>query len=180
MTKKILIVFGTRFGSTRYSANKLSNEIKKLGLQTKIIDLKKDKWVSPKDYDGLIVGVSIAMFRWAKEPSKYLKKFKKEITMPLGIFISSAMSVAEREGAIKKFLDPEAEKIGIKYNLADGFGMYSDLSKSYGLKTGILKSMVMGFSKDQNKEYKPKGINDFLHYDRIKKFAKDFSKLIKK
>ena len=102
MAKKVLIVYGTRYGSTRFTANKLSKEIEKHGIKTKVLDLKKDDWVSPKDFDGLIVGASVAMFKWAKEPVKYLKKFKENIKIPLGIFISSAMSVAEREGAIKK------------------------------------------------------------------------------
>jgi len=88
--------------------------------------------------------------------------------------------VAERDGAIKKFIDPQMEKIGLKYDLADGFGMYSDLSKKMGFAKGILRSMVLGFSKDRGKEYKSTGINDFVHYDRIKIFAKDFAMLIKK
>ncbi|MEX2725335.1 MAG: flavodoxin domain-containing protein [Candidatus Freyarchaeota archaeon] len=99
--KKVLIAYGTRYGSTEEISQEMGKTLEKEGLEVQLVDLKKTKskeWPSLEPFDGVLVGSSIAVGKWMNEPQEFLKKHKAEIKKKekiRGIFVScgSAWSI---------------------------------------------------------------------------------------
>ena len=103
MTNKVvLIAYGTRFGSTEEVATEIAETLEKKGLTTHLLNLKKIKekdWPSIQSFKGIIVGSSIKMGRWMKEPEDFLKKHVdvlNQSNIVLGIFVSSGFAAIPR------------------------------------------------------------------------------------
>ena len=78
--KKVLIVYDTRYGATEITSRDISDVLEEKGVDVDLINLKPLKmvqWPDPEQYNGIIVGSSVAMFRWKKKPKKFLSKNKK-------------------------------------------------------------------------------------------------------
>ena len=79
-SKKVLIVYGTRYGSTAEIAKELAILMENQGIATQIVNLKEVKrksWPLIDEYDGILVGSSIKIGRWMKEPKKFLESNTK-------------------------------------------------------------------------------------------------------
>jgi menaquinone-dependent protoporphyrinogen IX oxidase len=77
---KAIIVYGTRYGATEMTAEEIGDLLRQEGLDVKVVNLKHDKVKDIAEYDLVIVGSGIQINRWTKEPEKFLKKFRKELT----------------------------------------------------------------------------------------------------
>ena len=68
--KKVLIVYGTRYGSTEEVSNKLVDILKEKEIDTSAInskDLITENQPNLEDYDGIIIGSGIKVGQWTKE-----------------------------------------------------------------------------------------------------------------
>jgi len=66
---RVLISYGSRYGSTEEIANKISGHLKDLNIESTVIDVKKErKWPTLEEYDGIIVGSGIKISKWMNEP----------------------------------------------------------------------------------------------------------------
>ena len=74
MTKKVLIAYGTRFGSTEEISSKFAEIMREKDLDTTVINVKKDKWPPLDQFDAVLIGSSIKIGRWTKEAKKFFKK----------------------------------------------------------------------------------------------------------
>lgn len=96
-TKKILIAYGTRYGSTEEISHKIRDffkenadidyEIDTLNLQI----VSKKKWPSVNDYDGILIGTGIRMGRWIKEAEDFMRICKNQNengNIIMGIFVT--------------------------------------------------------------------------------------------
>ncbi len=97
---KALIVYGTRYGATASTSLEIASILRKEGLEVRVVNAKEEKVKDISEYDLVIVGSGIQIFRWTGEPEDFLKKFQKELkARKIAIFVSAgAQAIAEREG----------------------------------------------------------------------------------
>lgn len=104
---KTLIAYATRGGTTEEYAKAISsvllNEFK---IQNELINLKKIRNLDLTQYQNIIIGAGIKIFRMHKEGAKFLEKnnFGEK---NVGIFLSS---LVPRDKAIEKYIDAILEK----------------------------------------------------------------------
>ena len=89
MTKKILICYGTRHGTTTEIVSEMAKVAKEAGAQVETIELKKKP---PKlnliDYDLAVIGSSIQVGKWKKEPLKFIEENLPALsTMKTALFV---------------------------------------------------------------------------------------------
>jgi menaquinone-dependent protoporphyrinogen oxidase len=105
MTKKALIVYGTRFGATAGTSEEIARVIREEGIEVKVVNAKKEKVRDISGYDLIIVGSGMMIDRWTGEPEKFLKKFRKELAQKkTALFVSSgSQAIIEHEGKVEDF-----------------------------------------------------------------------------
>lgn len=105
MSKKALIVYGTRFGATTGTSEEIANVLRNEGFDVRIVNAKKEKVDDISSYDLVIVGSGMMIDRWTGEPEKFLKKFQKELAnKKVALFVSSgAQALIEYEGKVTDF-----------------------------------------------------------------------------
>jgi menaquinone-dependent protoporphyrinogen IX oxidase len=177
---KALIVYGTRYGATASTSLEIASILRKEGLEVRVVNAKEEKVKDISEYDLVIVGSGIQIFRWTGEPEDFLKKFQKELTTKkIAIFVSAgAQAIAEREGkpeevetAKKKYLQEKAVKYNLQPVALGLFGGVYDFNK-WPWWAGKAKPMAKqqleaaGF-KETN------GIYDTRDWNAIRNWAKD-------
>ncbi|MDD5288894.1 MAG: flavodoxin domain-containing protein [Dehalococcoidales bacterium] len=104
MSKKALIVYGTRFGATASTSEEIGNALRSEGFDVKIVNAKKEQVSDISGYDLIIVGSGMMIHRWTKEPEKFLMKYQKELAKKkVALFVSSGAQVLIEHD--KKFED---------------------------------------------------------------------------
>ena len=79
MSKKVLIAYGSRYGSTDEIARAMAQILEKEGLEIQLLDLrhtKQKQWPTLTSFDGILVGSGIKMFRWVGDATTFLKKHR--------------------------------------------------------------------------------------------------------
>lgn len=75
MTNKVLICYGTRYGSTAEVAQDMGKTARELGTQVDVIHLEKGThFPEPEEYDLVIIGSGIRMGEWTKEPLEFIEQ----------------------------------------------------------------------------------------------------------
>ncbi|MFW9801446.1 MAG: flavodoxin domain-containing protein [Candidatus Thorarchaeota archaeon] len=75
MTDRVLIGYGTRYGSTAETAEEMATAVQESGVEVDVVDLKKSVLPRPiQDYDMVVIGSGIQAGRWAREPLKFIEK----------------------------------------------------------------------------------------------------------
>ncbi|WXG39343.1 MAG: flavodoxin domain-containing protein [Candidatus Freyarchaeum deiterrae] len=189
--KKVLIAYGTRFGSTEEISQEIGKILEKEGLEVQLVDLKKTKskeWPSLENFHGVLVGSSIAMGKWMNEPQEFLKKHKAEIQKKekiLGLFVccGSASFPETCEQGKSDYLEKVMAKIGIEADIYEAFGGVYDFSESSrvsGMAKGALKMAAKYMNKNQGTQIDLNGRNDFRDWEQIQNFARKFAAIVKK
>ena len=184
--KKILILYGTRYGATKGIAQKIEKTIQDNGISTEIHDLKKSSLKiipSLKDFDGIIIGSSIQMGMWTKPVKKYIKKNienlkKKQDKLALFICCATAMKKEKIGTAKENFLIPKIENFGLKPALIDAFGGVYDFSETSQMGGFYKKVMAKSLQEDEGWETVENKVYDFRDWDQIDEFANKFINLI--
>ena len=76
---KVLIAYGSRYGSTEEIASKLASLLRENEIETTLLNLKKERTPNLNDYDGIIVGSSVKITKWMKEPQRFLKQNRETL-----------------------------------------------------------------------------------------------------
>jgi menaquinone-dependent protoporphyrinogen IX oxidase len=143
--------------------------------------LKERRWPSITDYDGVIIASSIKGSFWRNEPKKFLKKKGSKIlenNKILGIFVSSAFSLLDKKKAKERYIKKILKIFNLKPHIYDIFGPvfdFSDNSKLSVLEKKLLKLTVKTIIKEKGLKIDNNGRNDFRDWQRIDKFANNFS-----
>ena len=181
--KKILIVYGTRFGSTEEVAEKMKEIFENTGLITDLIDLKQvpeSAWPSLKDYNGVLLGSSIKIGRWMKEPITFLKKnvdfFKGEL--PFGIYVCSAYAAdpEKRPEIRQEYIGQKITDLSINVSIYDAFGGVIDLTSATRL--GWTDKKIIGMVAKNDPNFKKNERNDLRDWDQITDFGEKFAQLV--
>ncbi len=180
---KVLIAYGTRYGSTEEISLDIAKILEEKGVSSDIINLKTVKqkqWPQIQDYKGVLIGSSIRISRWMKEPTNFLKKNKeilKKTNIPLGLFVSCATAVTDPEKAKKEYLEKKMEDIGIKTDLYDTFGAiydFSETSKFGRFAGGLILSGAKELEENNGIIIKDNEKNVFIDRDRLNAFVEKF------
>lgn len=179
--KKVLIIYGTRFGTTRDTSEKIRDF-----LATKEIEVlfnPEDKKLILSGFDGVLIGTGIKISMWTKKIKKFIKKYKKELSnrnFKFGFFINcGTASQKERINEAKeKYIDKKMQKVGLNYDIADAFGAIYDFTET-SLMGYINKKLIKsGLINDEGWEKVDDIRYDLRDMDRIQKFAGDFAALL--
>ncbi len=186
--KQILIAYATRYGTTEITAKDLAKIFDELEINTDLLDLKQTKekeWPLLDAYDGIIVASGIRIGKWMKEPQKFLKTFRNEISsneIVLGLFINCATCLIDPATANNEYLEKVIEKLGIKPNIYRAFGPILDFSETTRIgkiARAILKKVIEKDFEDAGIQIDYKARNDLREMDQIREFAEEFAKLVK-
>ncbi len=117
---KTLIAYATRGGTTEDYAKAISVVLRdEFKMQADLVNLRKSRNPDLTQYQNIIVGAGIRMFRMHKEGARFLGK-KDFGEKNVGIFLSS---LEPRDEAIKKYVDVILQKnITLKPIAVEVFG----------------------------------------------------------
>jgi menaquinone-dependent protoporphyrinogen oxidase len=137
----VLLIYGTRWGSTVEVAEKIGATLKDEGCTVDVVDAKR----SPQNidsYDLIIVGSGMRADKWTKETLDFLEKNAVSLrAKKTALFVSGQMADGgkeSREKAKKLYLEKTAEQFGLKPIGLGLFGGFLDFSKSHGLFVDVL------------------------------------------
>lgn len=182
---KTLIAYGTRYGATATSSEEIGKVLQEEGFDVDVRDLKKEKVKNISQYELVIVGSGLRMFRWTKEPENFLKKFRKELAMKkLAIFVSSgAQAMFKHEGkkqemddAWQRYLVKKTEKYELAPVLMGILGGVWDFNKM-----GIFAKTMSEFKQDLIAAGIPEtapGVFDTRNWDEVRSWAKELALIV--
>ncbi|MHA2096691.1 MAG: flavodoxin domain-containing protein, partial [Candidatus Hodarchaeales archaeon] len=136
MTKRVLIIYGTRFGSTEEISSKIAEIMRRQDLDITIIDVKKDKWPPLDLFDAVLVGSGIKMGKWTKEAKNFIKKNVTALKAKsfLAVFVSSgeASDPEKYQEAKEKYVHKIITDLDLDLNkvMHEAFGGVFDMSST--------------------------------------------------
>ena len=182
---RVLIAYGSRYGSTEEIAFRLAGFLWEEGVKATVLDVKKNKsWPSLEGYDGVIVGSGVKITKWMREPLEFLRRKRDELVgRRLELFVSCMSVLTDPEYARRDLLEKVAEAAGVEANMMEAFGPVMDVgegSRMGFLDRKIAQSVMLGLSKEKGLELDMKGRNDLRDWDRIRDFAHRFAESLNK
>ena len=183
MTKKVLIVYGTRYGATQSTSEEIAKVLREEGLEIKVVNIKKEKVKDISPYDLVIVGSGMQMGKWTGEPENFLKQFQKELgNKKLAIFVSSAAQALleyekkaeEIENNRKQYLEQKAAKYDLHPVSMVILGGVWDFNKMNLLFRKTLASFKPRIEAAGFKEIEP-GLYDTRDWNAIRTWAKELA-----
>ena len=183
---KVLILYGTRYGTTKEISDEIEKVIKDNGMITESFNLKEvnPKNIPPLDqYDGIIIGTGIKMGMWTKTVKNFVQKRKAELKKKqasLGFYVCCGEAKNDINKAIEKYIYPKLEKVGIQSALIDAFGGAYDLREG-SLVSGMTRKIIIGVMKEEEGIEDPEGqLYDYRDWDKIRDFANQYVEVLKK
>jgi menaquinone-dependent protoporphyrinogen oxidase len=187
MAKKVLIVYGTRYGATETTSEEIAKVLRGQGLEVKVVNVKNEKIKDVSPYDLIVVGSGMQMGKWTGEPESFLSQFQKELAnKKVAIFVSSAAQALieyekkteEVEKNRKQYLEEKAAKYNLKPISMVILGGVWDYNKMNFLFRKTLSNFKPRIEAAGYKETKP-GLYDTRDWDFIRNWAKDLAAKIK-
>jgi menaquinone-dependent protoporphyrinogen oxidase len=184
---KVLIAYGTRYGSTEEISQKLASTLEQKGISPDLLNLGESKpknWPSLNDYNGIIVGTGLKASMWTKGVKSFLNKNKEELkkkNQKFGMFsvgLDAAVHVNEARELIVEKLKGKHE---LKADMHEAFGGVIDLSENsqYGKAIkSLLKGIAKKMQEDTGLEIQMEDCNDFRDWEKIVQFAESFADIL--
>lgn len=145
--QRALIVYGTRTGTAAATAQEIAQELRRMGLEPRVVDAKRDKVESVEPYDLVVVGSGIQMGKWTGDADSFLKRFSKELAgKRVALYVNcgsaaEAMNVGKPEIAAtarRKYLEEKAAQYGLAPVALGFFGAIYDFNKmSWIMRKGM-------------------------------------------
>ncbi len=131
MSKKVLIAYASRAGSTAEVAEKIGEALKVLGFDVEVKNVKEINDISY--YDVIIIGSAVRMFKLLPETIKFANRFREELqNKSVAYFIvclTMHKDTEESRAQAQKYIKPLLEiKEPISVGLFAGKMDYSKLS----------------------------------------------------
>ncbi|MFX1272450.1 MAG: flavodoxin domain-containing protein [Promethearchaeota archaeon] len=184
---KVLIAYCTRYGATASTSEEIANGLRQEGFDVRVVNTKKEKVKSVSEYDLVIVGAGLQMFRWCKESEKFLKKFQKDLqAIRTAIYVSSgAIAVMEHDGQTdemedhwQKQLVDKAEEYSIDPIALGRFGGVWDYNKMSFVFRKTMGPFRMKLEEVGIKEVEP-GVYDTRDWDEIRGWTKNLAQRVR-
>ena len=175
MMNKVLIVYGTRYGTTTEVVQDMNNTARELGVQVDVANLEKGTpFPEPEEYDLVIIGSGIHVGQWTKRPLEFIEEKLESLSKTkVALFVVSGYAgnpdkVAEAQA---EYLDSMPEKYPGLTPISTALigGMFE--FKKYNL---VIRAMVKSIVKNQFPpgEEIPEKI-DFRDWDMIRDWIKE-------
>ena len=181
---KVLIAYGSRYGSTEEIALKFVDLLEDEDIETKLLNLKKEKTPNLNEYDGIIVGSSVKITKWMKEPQRFLIQNRDALNQKkVAIYVSCMSILTDPEYAREELLEKVFENAGVIPDLYEAFGPVIDLgenSRMGFIDKRIAHSVIIGLSKEKGYDLNMKGRNDLRDWAKISEFGLKYIELLKK
>lgn len=183
---KVLIAYGTRYGTTEEIGQEIAKGLEKKGLEPVLYNLginKPKSWPELDDFKGIIVGTSLKVNSWKKQVKTFLDKHKSELNnKKFGMFTCGAWAIAEPLEAYGEITERLEKNFELKADIHDAFRGVLDFSE--GSKVGragkvALKLTALGLEKEKDIPVDQDARNDFRDWDKIRRFADKFAALLK-
>ena len=183
---KTLIVYGTRYGATAGTSDEIGKVLQEEGFDVRVANAKKEKIKDISEYDLVVVGSGMQMFRWTSEPEKFIKKFQKELRQKkIAIFISSgAQAIFKHDGdqqsmddAWRKYLVEKAEKYELEPVMMAIFGGVWDYNKMGFVFKKTMEPFKMKL-REANISETETDVFDTRDWDEIRNWARELAKKV--
>lgn len=130
MSDSILVVYATRYGSTREVAEKIAATLRDGGLT---VDVQPAKQVRPMEgYRAVVLGAPLYIGRWLKDAHRFLTRNQQALEkLPVAVFtLGPTRAVEGEEGGVRAQMDNELGKYPwLKPVAAELFGGKYDPTK---------------------------------------------------
>ena len=182
---KALVVYGTRYGATAGTSEEIAKVLRGEGFNVRVVNAKEEKVDDISGYELIIVGSGMKIDRWTKEPEKFLKKFKKDLTKKkVAVFVSSAVqAIYEYEGnteamerAFKKYLEEKAERYSFDPIATAIFGGVFPYDKMGWMEQKTVGQLWRKFEEAGFK--KKNGVYDTRDWDAIRNWTKELARIV--
>lgn len=112
MSKSVLVVYATRYGSTQEVAEAIAEMLRDRGLMADLQTMKAVRTL--EGYDAVVLGAALYMYRWHKDARRFLSRQRKALEgLPVAVFalgpVKSPRDEEEWRGA-RDQLDDELAK----------------------------------------------------------------------
>lgn len=179
---KVLVVYGTRYGTATGIAEEISRVLEDEGLEVDLKDARKLKDYDIAPYDLVVVGSGIKIGKWTKGSLKFLKDNKeslKEKKVALFVTCGAANDPKTVDEGQEKYLDDVAEKYLINKPVATGlYGSLYDPNAKQGL---LYKMTLRSIKKELEKQGKDTSKPlDYRNWDEIRNWARSLANMLKK
>jgi menaquinone-dependent protoporphyrinogen oxidase len=184
---KALIVYATRYGATKGTADEIARTLREENVDVKIMNAKEEKVKDISEYALVVVGSGMAMGNWVSEAEDFLKKFHQELeNKKIALFISSLKPVEEKAG--KKARVDRTRKIGLedkilKYHLKPvTLGFFGGILDYNQMSFLTRKTMEVGYKAQLQKngfKEAESGVYDLRNWDEIRSWAKELAQKAK-
>lgn len=175
--KKVLIAYGTRYGSARIVAGEIAEYLIEKGAKVDTVDLRKEGFKdSLESYDLVVVGSSVAMFMWIGKVKRFLKKCRKAGVKTV-VYITCGTVIENEAMAREKFLDKVVSKVGLEPVLTQPVGPVLDFRPG-GVPDGTknrIKNTIQTMAKDR---FQADGLMDLRDKDRFDGFLRKLGDLL--
>ncbi len=184
MNLKAIIVFGTRYGATRDTAEEIAKILKARKFDVKVVNIKEEKVKDIAEYGLVIVGSGVACGKWVNEAEDFLKKFRKDFeNKKLALFVSSVEPIYKREENNEEVtkmhkinLENRVSKYGLKPVSMGFFGGIIDFNRmNFLTRKGMEAAFKSPLQKHGFRETEP-GAYDLHEWDEIRIWAKELAK----
>ena len=184
---KTLVAYCTRYGATASTSEEIAKVLREEGFDVHVANLKKEKVKDISEYDFIIVGAGMQMFRWCKESEKFLNKFQKDLReRKTAIFVSSGgKAIQEYDGQTEeieenwqKYLVEKAEKYSINPVALGMFGGVWDYNKMSFIFKKTMGPFRIKLEEVGIPEVEP-GVFDTRDWDEIRNWAKDLAEKVR-
>ena len=183
---KVLILYGTRYGTTKEISDEIEKVIQDKGMATESFNLKEvnQKNIPPLDhYNGIIIGTGIKMGMWTKTVKSFVQKRKAELKKKqasFGFYVCCGEAQKDINTAIEKYVNSKLEKLGIKSALIDAFGGVYDLREGSPI-SGMTRKIIISSLKEDPGIEDPEGkLHDYRDWEQIRDFANQYVEVLKK
>lgn len=178
-----IIVYGTRYGATKGTAEEIAKVLQEEKFEVKLINAGEEKIKDISEYGLVVVGSGVACGRWVNEAEDFLKKFRKDFeNKKLALFVSSVEPISKKEGdtaEVSKMhkidLEDRVSKYGLKPVSIGFFGGIIDFNRmGFLTRKGMEAAFKAPLQKHRFKETAP-GAYDLRDWDEIRSWAKELA-----
>ena len=184
MNLKAIIVYGTRYGATKDTAEEIAKILQAENFDVKIVNIKEEKVKDISEYGLVVVGSGVACGRWVNEAEDFLKKFRKDFeNKKLALFVSSVEPIYKREGNNEEVvkmhkidLEDRVSKYQLKPIMLGFFGGIIDFNRmGFLTRKGMEAAFKSPLQKHGFEETMP-GTYDLHDWNEIRVWAKELAK----
>ena len=149
MMDKVLICYGTRYGSTAEVANAMAKAAIRLGVPVDIVNLKESSPPSDiSDYSLIVIGSGIRAGQWTGAPLQFMKNNLDELAKKkVALFVVCGYAASDDKcgQAQIDYLDTIAKDVGLSPTSTGLFGGVFDMTK-YNF---VVRKLVKGIIKKE-------------------------------